>query len=91
MRLLNISEKKQYNILEKASTIAGAIGIRTLIKQGWKSYAKKEPPENPASPLVPWKEALIWGAATGLTVGLMKIVTRRATAASWRKYKGALP
>lgn len=91
MHLLNISEKNQYNILEKVSTMAGAIGIRALIKQGWKAYAKKEPPENPDSPLVPWREALIWGAATGLTVGIMKIITRRATAASWRKYKGTTP
>ncbi len=91
MSLIELSPKKQYNLLSKASTIAGAVGTRKLIKKGWKAFTKKDPPTNPASPTVLWKEALLWGACTGLTVGIAKTVVRRLIAGYWRKYKGAKP
>lgn len=91
MNLPEISLKNQYNALSKTSSIAGAAGTRFLLKKGWKFITKKEPPINPASPGVLWKEALLWGAATGLAAGVARIVLRRITAGLWRKYKGAKP
>lgn len=91
MSLIELTAKNQYDMLTKASTIVGAIGTRTLVKKAWKAITKKEPPQNPDSPDVLWKEALLWGASTGLAVGVIKIVARRLTAASWKKYKGPKP
>ena len=91
MSVFEITPKKQYDILTKVSAIAGAIGTRQLLKTGWKKITKNDPPQNPASPSVLWKEALLWGAATGLTVGVMKVVSRRLTGAYWEKFKGPKP
>ena len=91
MSIIELTPEKQFNYLSTASTIAVAIGSRQLIEKGWKLITKKDPPKNPGTPSVVWKEALLWGAFTGLSVGVLKIVARRLTAASWRKYKGPLP
>lgn len=91
MSIIELTPKKEYGFLTKASTIAGAVGTRQLATKAWKAITKKDPPLNPASPGVLWKEALLWGAFTGLSVGIIKVVLRRFTAAYWRKYKGAKP
>lgn len=91
MNLPEISLKNQYNAFAKASAIAGAFSSRFLLKKGWKLITKKDPPLNPASPGVLWREALLWGAVTGLSAGVARIVFRRLSAGAWRKYKGAKP
>lgn len=91
MSMLTISRTKQYQAFNKLSTIAMAVVTRNLLKKGWKSITKNDPPENPSDPSIPWKEALIWGAATGLSVGITKVLTRRLADISWEKYKGPKP
>lgn len=91
MSILNISRNKQYQAFNKLSTIAMAVVTRNLIKKGWKSITKNDPPENPSDPSVPWREALIWGAATGLSVGISKVAMRRFADFSWKKFKGPKP
>lgn len=91
MKIPELSLQNQYNALAKTSGIAGAVGTRFLLKKVWKVVTKKEPPLNPASPGVLWKEALLWGAATGMAAGVARIILRRLSASVWRKYKGAIP
>ncbi|WP_273145243.1 DUF4235 domain-containing protein [Halomonas sp.] len=46
-----------------------------------KAYQKEvgeTPPENPDEPDVEWRQALLWGAATGVLVGVARVVGRRA-------------
>jgi hypothetical protein len=91
MSMLDLSLKKQYDFLTKTSSIAGAIAMRNLLKKGWEGITHKKPPINPAAPSVIWREALLWGAATGMAIGITKVVTRRLSASAWRKYKKLPP
>lgn len=91
MSMLDLSLKKQYDVLTKVSSIAGAMVVRNLLKTGWEKITHKQPPVNPAAPSVIWREALLWGAATGMMVGIAKVVTRRMSASAWRKYKKVPP
>ncbi len=91
MSMLDLSLKKQYDVLTKASSIAGAVVVRNLLKKGWQKVTHQKPPLNPAAPSVIWRDALIWGAATGLVVGVAKVITRRLSATAWRKYKKLPP
>lgn len=91
MSMLDLSLKKQYDILTKASSIAGAVVARNVLKKGWEKVTNKKPPVNPAAPSVIWKEALLWGAATGMVVGIAKVITRRVSSSAWRKYKKVPP
>lgn len=91
MSLFNISLKNQYNAFEQTSGLAAGAGTLFLLKKGWKLVTKKEPPENPASPSVLWREALLWGAVSGLAAGVAKVVFHRLSTSVWRKYRGATP
>ena len=91
MSLIDFSPENQYAAFAKTSTIAGAASTHLLLRKAWKLITKREPPVNPASPEVLWKEALIWGATTGLVAGVMKIMVHRLSAEMWKKYKGTPP
>ena len=91
MSVLNISRNTQYKALDKLTTIAVAVGTRTLFKEGWKIATKHDPPENPDDPGVVWRDAFMWGAAVGLGIGLSKVLMKIVFDASWEKYKGPKP
>lgn len=91
MSILNISRKTQYKAMDKFTTIAAAVGTRSLLKKGWQSYAKQDPPENPTDSSVIMREAFMWGAAVGLGVGLSKVLMKIVLDESWEKYMGPKP
>lgn len=91
MSILSISRNNQYKALDKITTIAVAVGTHTLLTEGWKSFTKNDPPENPSDPGVMWKDAFFWGAATGIGIGLSKVLMKIVLDASWEKYKGPKP
>lgn len=86
-----ISSSLQYTVLNKGSRAALGAGSRYLLAKGWRAFTKKDPPFNPATPGVMWTEAIIWGAVTGMVIGVLGTVARRLTAEWWRKYKGMKP
>lgn len=91
MSTLSISRDNQYKALDKLTTIAVAVGARTLMKEGWKLAKHDSPPENPDDPGVVWRDAFMWGAAVGLGVGLSKVLMKIVLDKSWQKYKGPKP
>lgn len=60
---------------------------RELLRHGWQVATKKEPPMNPASHEVAWKDALVWGAISGAVAGMVRIASRRASTATYRNFK----
>lgn len=40
--------------------------------------ARTEPPRNPASPSVAWKEALVWATLAGVVGAVARLVVRRS-------------
>lgn len=88
---MHVSRDTQYKALDKLTTIAVAIGTRSLFKKSWKAATKNDPPENPDDPGVVWRDAFMWGAAVGLGVGLSKVLMKIVLDASWQKYKGPKP
>ncbi len=60
---------------ESAIAFAAAIGAtfiaRELLEATWRTTLQRDPPKNPASSEVVWREAILWGAASGcLSVSL---------------------
>lgn len=59
-----------------------------------KTYAKTkggEPPRNPAAPGTSWGEAVTWAVASGVTLGIARLLATRGAAGAWRKTTGHLP
>lgn len=73
---------------ENAIAFAVAIGCtflaRNLIQSGWRAALDRDPPKNPASHEVQWRDALLWGAVSGAVVGVARIASRRASSSAYR-------
>ncbi|NNE91928.1 MAG: DUF4235 domain-containing protein [Verrucomicrobiales bacterium] len=53
---------------------------RDVLGKGYERVANRPPPKNPADPEVPWKEAITWAVAAGVTGGLAKLISLRLLA-----------
>jgi hypothetical protein len=57
----------------------------------WRKTKKTEPPADPASPGTPWLEALTWAAASGVAVGVGRLVATKGAATAKMKLTGKAP
>lgn len=73
-----------------AAVVAGIVTRQTLTAI-WKATRKSAPPTNPANPSTQWGEALAWTIASGIAVGVGRLMASRGAAEGWRRYTGALP
>jgi hypothetical protein len=65
--------------------------IESAARHGWKSVTGEEPPEHPESTETGWKDALIWTAATSLTLGVGRLLAQRIAAFGWEQARGDAP
>ncbi|TWU65828.1 MULTISPECIES: DUF4235 domain-containing protein [Crateriforma] len=76
---------------ENALAFAVALGMTFLARQtlqaGWRTTFDRDPPKNPASHEVAWKDALLWGAVSGAVVGIARIASRRASSKAYQRFK----
>lgn len=77
-----------YGLVLAGTTVLASMLMRKLLEKGWKSVRKKEPPKNPESSEVDWSEAIAWTVATGVTVGMGRLMARRLAAAGWKALTG---
>lgn len=86
-----IDEERAWQAFVLASAAAAGIAARQLMQAGWKTVRNGEPPENPAARSVDWTDAVSWTVATGVTVGLARLLAERGAAAGWKKVRGHYP
>lgn len=84
-------EKTVWKLAATGAAVLASVVVRNLLMAVWRGVAKNEPPNNPADPATGWGEALAWTAATGLVIGVARMVASRGAAAGWRKATGSLP
>lgn len=80
-----------WKVLVAAMGIGAAIFARQGMTTLWKAVIKTDPPDNPADPDTSWPEALGWTVATGVGVGVFRLLANRGAAAGWTKAVGELP
>jgi hypothetical protein len=56
----------------------------------WRKTKGGDPPRNPAAPGTTWTEAA-WAVASGVAMGLSRLLATRAAAQAWQKATGSLP
>jgi len=49
----------------------------------WRALRGSEPPKVPADRSAPWRDALSWAVATGVGVGVARLLAVRSAAAVW--------
>ena len=62
-----------------------------VLDKVWRKTKKTEPPADPASPGTPWLEAITWAAASGVAVGVARLVTTKGVATARMKLTGQVP
>ena len=84
-------QQVMWRVVGSASGIVAGAAARRLLQLSWRAVRGTEPPTNPASPRTTWREALMWTAAMGVTLGLARLAAQRAAAEAWRHRTGDYP
>lgn len=75
--------------------IATGVAVRkasmVVLDKVWRKTKHTEPPADPASPGTPWAEALSWAAASGIAVGVGRLVASKGAATAKLKLTGKVP
>lgn len=85
------AEKLSWQLVSTVAAVGAAIAVRKALSAVWSAVRTDPPPQNPADPETSWGEALAWTAATGLLVGMARMLAGRGAAGAWRKSTGTVP
>jgi hypothetical protein len=85
------SGSKAYSLLALAATLGATIAARKAMTATWKLSTGKQPPSNPEHPDVSMGEAAAWAIASGVAVGLARMLASRKAADYYRRSTGRLP
>jgi hypothetical protein len=88
---VDIDEDQVWGGFASAAAIGATMATKPLVEKLWTRVSGKEPPGNPASGDVEWRDALLWALFTGAAVGLIRLVAQRAAAEGWRRVRGDHP
>lgn len=83
--------KLTYSLLATGAAILAANLVRKGMAFTWESVNHKVAPENPADPETSWREALVWSLASGMAIGIARMLAERGAAAGWHKFMGYNP
>jgi len=72
-----------WKAISTLSAVVGGIATRKLLERAWTSVKSSEPPGNPADRRVSWGQAVQWAVATGVGVGIARLVSQRLAATGW--------
>ncbi|MDT0499925.1 MULTISPECIES: DUF4235 domain-containing protein [unclassified Halomonas] len=67
-----------WSLAGSAAAVAASMMARKAADKAYQKEVGDTPPANPDEPDVEWRQALLWGAATGVLVGVARVVGRRA-------------
>lgn len=86
-----LSERQKWTLVAGVAGTLGAFAVRSGLETAWKVTVGADPPKNPASREVPWRHAILWTVATGVLIGLGRMLAERAAAGAWDRYQGKQP
>lgn len=85
------SGSKVWTIYGLGATVLATVVARKAMTTSWKVATGKEPPQNPAHPDTSMGEAVAWATASGVAVGLARMLASRKAANYYRRSTGHLP
>ena len=84
-------EKVLWKLVGILSGLVAARTARTVLDKTWAKTKGGEPPRNPAAPGTTFSEAATWAIASGVALGLARMLAVRGSAKAWQKGTGHLP
>jgi uncharacterized protein DUF4235 len=89
--MANAVDKLGWKLMGVGTATAAATATRKAAERVYQSGLGEAPPENPSSPEVPLRQAILWAALSGVVVGLVRLLVERTAAAAWVRARGELP
>lgn len=86
-----IPKKTMWLLVGTGAAALGGMAVRKGLDQAWKLAKDEDPPLDPSSRDVDWKDAIAWTVATGVIMGLGRLLARRGAAAGWERLLGEAP
>ena len=86
-----MKDEHKWMIVSTVAAAAAGVVVRTGIELGWKLAKGEDPPKNPASYDVEWRDAIAWTVTVGVCMGLGRLLAERGAASGWKRLKGELP
>ncbi|HUH08057.1 MAG TPA: DUF4235 domain-containing protein [Egibacteraceae bacterium] len=83
--------KTVWKVGATAAAVIAGVAARKALTAVWQRTRHTDPPSNPTAPEVSWPEAVGWSMASGMAVGLARLLAARGSAAGWRRATGMLP
>ncbi|GAB3992942.1 DUF4235 domain-containing protein [Nocardioides marmoraquaticus] len=82
---------KIWTVFSLVAALGGATVARKSMTQAWRTATGKNPPANPADPDVDLWEAVLWAAASGAVIQLIRMLASRRAAEYYTRSTGHLP
>jgi Protein of unknown function (DUF4235) len=82
---------KIWTVFSLVSALGAAALAKKALDKSWQVATGKQPPENPADPDVEIWEAVSWAVASGVAVGLARMLAQRKAASYYQRSTGHLP
>lgn len=86
-----VAARIAYKVVGIGVGIVASKVARSVLDKGWERTRGGQPPRNPAEADVAWSDALSWAIASGVAVGVARLVAAKGTADAWTKATGHLP
>jgi hypothetical protein len=83
--------KHVWAIVATAAVAVSSLLVQKGLDQAWRIAKDEDPPADPSDRNVDWTDAIVWTVATGVAVGLGRLVARRGAAAGWHRLTGDAP
>lgn len=80
-----------WKVLGTGSAVLAASAAQKGLTAAWKLVTGTEPPTIPEDPDTEWTEAVTWAVASGVVIGLARLLATRRAAQYYRSSTGALP
>jgi len=88
---VNVEKHTAWAAVAAGAAMLGGLAIRQSLEQAWKLAMREDPPLDPSARDVAWREAILWTIATGVGIGLGRLIARRGAAAGWERLTGQAP
>ncbi|HLL08766.1 MAG TPA: DUF4235 domain-containing protein [Nocardioidaceae bacterium] len=86
-----VAGSRLWRVYGMAAAAGAMVVTRQLLDKGWRLATGKYPPKNPEHPDVTMPEAMAWAIASGVAVGVARMLAARQAAQYWRRSTGQLP
>lgn len=83
--------KVTWRVMGGLAAVLAGVAVRRALMGGWKLVTGNAPPANPENPSTAWREAAGWAIASGVAVGLARLLAARKAAEYYRRSTGHLP